>query len=128
MVLPTINFNGVNKVIYSGQEMSKVYCGSDLLWERKATEEPYREIYTSHLTKEAGPSDQFLVFARVGQRVIDIDDIVKVVIGERVTIPRNSIRSFVSYETHRIYLDSSISGLGYNETFYIFESVEIYLK
>ena len=34
MVLPTINFSGVNKVIYSGQEMSKVYCGSELVWEK----------------------------------------------------------------------------------------------
>lgn len=108
--------------------MSKVYCGSELVWERKATEEPYREIYTSHLTKEAGPSDQFLVFARVGQRVIDVDDVVKVVIGERMTIPRNSIRSFDNRESYQMYLNSSISGLGYNETFYIFESVEIYLK
>lgn len=128
MVLPTINFSGVNKFIYSGQEMSKVYCGSQLVWEKKEREESYREIYTSHLTKEAGPSDRNLMFAKVGQRVIDIDDIVKVVIGERMTIPRNSIGSLYNQEVYQMRLNSSISGLGYNEAFYIFESVEIYLK
>lgn len=33
--MPIINFNGVNKIIYSGQEMNKIYCGSQLVWERK---------------------------------------------------------------------------------------------
>lgn len=33
--MPVVNFSDVNKIIYSGQEMSKVYCGSQLVWERK---------------------------------------------------------------------------------------------
>lgn len=35
MVLPTINFSGVNKVMFANSEISKVYCGSGLVWERK---------------------------------------------------------------------------------------------
>lgn len=35
MVLPTINFNGVNKVMFANTEYSKIYCGSELVWERR---------------------------------------------------------------------------------------------
>ena len=109
--------------------MSKVYCGSELVWERKATEEPYREIYTSHLTRQAEAHHAYLEFARNGQKVIDVDDIVKVVVGGEVTIPRSKIHVISNTATHSLYLTSTInSALGYSGTFFVFDSVEIYLK
>lgn len=125
MVVPVINFNGVSKVIYSGQEMSKVYCGSELVWERKKVEESYREIYTSHLTKEAVLSNRLIEFARNGQKVLNADDIVKVVIGGRVTISGSDIYHISNYETHEMSIKRNS---GYSGTVYVFESIEIYLK
>lgn len=124
--MPVVNFSGVKKIIYSGQEMSKVYCGSQLVWERKKIEESYREIYTSHLTKEAVLSNRRIEFAIKGPKFINIDDVVKVVIGGRVTIPRSDISAIDnSSGVCTIYLTQNG---GYSGTVYVFESIEIYLK
>lgn len=125
--MPVINFNGVNKVMFANSEISKVYCGSQLVWEKKEREESYREIYTSHLTKEIILSNQRIEFAIDGQKVIKIDDVVKVVIGGRVTIPRSDIHSIykISGNTTIISLKQNS---GYSGAFYVFESIEIYLK
>ena len=31
--MPVINFNGIGKIMYANSEISKVYCGSQLVWE-----------------------------------------------------------------------------------------------
>lgn len=123
--MPVVNFSGVSKAIFDNTEYNKIYCGSELVWERKAIEESYREIYTSHLTKETILSNRFIEFARNGQKVINIDDVVKVVIGGRVTIPRSDIYVISNRETHTMRL---MSNSNYSGKFYVFESIEIYLK
>lgn len=47
MVLPVINFSGVNKVMFANSEIGKVYCGSELIWERKKI---LRNMNTTALT------------------------------------------------------------------------------
>ena len=125
MVLPTINFSGVNKVIYSGQEMSKVYCGIDLLWERKAMSNSIT-LYTS---RQLSMYSETLYFEKVDQRITK-DNIYKIVLMDKYEIQGDKVsRVFIDISPQRIDFTSDFNTLvGINEFIPYNTKVEVYLK
>lgn len=115
--MPVINFAKAKGAYLGTKKGNKAYIGDELVWEGSQV-----KIYTSHLTQETKAGDNRFVFARHDQKVLNIGDIVKVVIGG-VTIPPEKIKTIDNRESHTIYLT-----FGYDKTFYIFEPVEVYLK
>ena len=125
MVVPVINFNGVNKVIYSGQEMSKVYCGNELVWEKKAMSNSIT-LYTS---RQLSMYSESLFFEKVDQRITK-DNIKKIVLMDKYEIQGDKVsRVFRSTSPQRIDFTSDFNTLvGINELIPYKAKVEVYLK
>ena len=125
MVLPVINFSGVNEVIYSGQEMSKVYCGSELVWERKAMSNSI-VLYTS---RQLSMYSDSLFFEKVDQRITK-DNIKKIVLMDKYEIQGDKVSRVVrGTPPQRINFTSDFNTLvGINEFIPYMAKVEIYLK
>ena len=125
MVLPTINFSDVNKVIYSGQEMSKVYCGNELVWEKKAMSNSIT-LYTS---RQLSMYSESLYFEKIDQRITK-DNIKKIVLMDKYEIQGDKVsRVFRDTSPQRIDFTSDFNTLvGINEFIPYNAKVEIYLK
>ena len=125
MVLPTINFSGVNKVIYSGQEMIKVYCGSQSVWEKKAMSNSIT-LYTS---RQLSMYSDSLYFEKVDQRITK-DNIKKIVLMGKYEIQGDKVsRVLIDTSPQRIDFTSDFNTLvGINEFIPYNTKVEVYLK
>ena len=126
MVLPTINFSGVNKVIYSGQEMSKVYCGSDLLWEKKVNS----KLIVMRIERQASMYSSSFEFTEIDPR-ISTGNIDKVVLMEKYTIKGSDVTAVIrnQYNKPRIEFKSDINSLtGFDGFIQAGAKLEVYLK
>lgn len=126
MVLPTINFNGVNKVIYSGQEMSKVYCGSELVWEKKANS----NLIVMYIERQASMYSSSFEFTSMDPR-ISASNIDKIVLMEKYTIKGSNVDYVVrsQYSKPRIGFTSDINSLtGFDGFIQAGAKFEVYLK
>ena len=125
MILPTINFNGVNKVIYSGQEMNKVYCGNELVWERKAMSNSI-VLYTS---RQLSMYSKHLAFEKFDQRITK-DNIKKIVLMDKYEIQGDKVyRVDRNTSPKEIYFTSDFNTLvGIDGLIPHKAKVEIYLK
>lgn len=125
MVLPTINFNGVNKVMFANSEISKVYCGSGLVWERKAMSNSIT-LYTS---RQLSMYSDSLYFEKVDPRITK-DNIKKIVLMGKYEIQGDKVsRVVIDISSQRIDFTSDFNALvGINEFIPYNAKVEIYLK
>ena len=125
MVVPTINFSGVNKVIYSGQEMIKVYCGSQLVWERKAMSNSIT-LYTS---RQLSMYSKALFFEKIDPRITK-EAIKKIVLMDKYEINGDKVGGIANGAyAKEIQLTSDLNTLtGINELVPYNAKVEVYLK
>lgn len=126
MILPTINFSGVNKVIYSGQEMSKVYCGSQLVWEKKVNS----KLIVMRIERQASMYSSSFEFTEIDPR-ISTGNIDKVVLMEKYTIKGSDVTAVIrnQYNKPRIEFKSDINSLtGFDGFIQAGAKLEVYLK
>ena len=126
MILPTINFSGVNKVIYSGQEMSKVYCGSQLVWEKKVNS----KLIVMRIERQASMYSSRFEFTEIDPR-ISTGNIDKVVLMEKYTIKGSDVTAVIrnQYSKPRIEFKSDINSLtGFDGFIQAGAKLEVYLK
>lgn len=126
MVLPTINFSGVNKVIYSGQEMSKVYCGSQLVWEKKVNS----KLIVMRIERQASMYSSSFEFTEIDPR-ISTGNIDKIVLMEKYTIKGSDVTAVIrnQYNKPRIEFKSDINSLtGFDGFIQAGAKLEVYLK
>ena len=126
MVLPTINFSGVNKVIYSGQEMIKVYCGSQLVWERKVNS----KLIVMRIERQASMYSSSFEFTEIDSR-ISTGNIDRIVLMEKYTIKGSDVTAVIrgQYNKPRIEFKSDINSLtGFDGFIQAGAKLEIYLK
>lgn len=126
MAVPVINFNGVSKVIYSGQEMSKVYCGSELVWERKVNS----KLIVMRTERQASMYSSSFEFTEIDSR-ISTGNIDRIVLMEKYTIKGSDVTAVIrgQYVKPRIEFKSDINSLtGFDGFIQAGAKLEIYLK
>ena len=126
MVLPVINFSGVNKVIYSGQEMSKVYCGSQLVWEKKVNS----KLIVMRIERQASMYSSSFEFTEIDPR-ISTGNIDKIVLMEKYTIKGSDVTVVIrtQYNKPKIKFKSDINSLtGFDGFIQAGAKLEVYLK
>ena len=124
--MPVINFNGVSKVIYSGQEMSKVYCGSELVWERKVNS----KLIVMRTERQASMYSSSFEFTEIDSR-ISTGNIDRIVLMEKYTIKGSDVTAVIrgQYVKPRIEFKSDINSLtGFDGFIQAGAKLEIYLK
>ena len=126
ILLPVINFNGVSKVIYSGQEMSKVYCGSQLVWEKKVNS----KLIVMRIERQASMYSSSFEFTEIDSR-ISTGNIDRIVLMEKYTIKGSDVTAVIrsQYNKPRIEFKSDINSLtGFDGFIQAGAKLEIYLK
>lgn len=124
--MPVINFNGVNKVIYSGQEMNKVYCGSELVWEKKANS----NLIVMYIERQASMYSSGFEFTEIDSR-ISTGNIDRIVLMEKYTIKGSDVTAVIrgQYNKPRIEFKSDINSLtGFDGFIQAGAKLELYLK
>ena len=126
ILLPVINFNGIGKVIYSGQEMIKVYCGSQLVWERKVNS----KLIVMRIERQASMYSSSFEFTEIDSR-ISTGNIDRIVLMEKYTIKGSDVTAVIrgQYNKPRIEFKSDINSLtGFDGFIQAGAKLEIYLK
>ena len=125
MVVPVINFNGVSKVMFANTEYSKVYCGSKLVWERKAMSNSI-VLYTS---RQLSMYSKTLFFEKIDPRITK-ETIKKIVLMDKYEINGDKVGGVVNGAyAKEIRLTSDLNTLtGINEFVPYNAKVEVYLK
>lgn len=127
MILPTINFNGVNKVMFANSEISKVYCGDDLVWEKKDMSNRI-VMYTGSVIGRF--SKRLYFYSSIDPRISE-SNIDKIVIMERYTIDGSYVKEVVRRPDDRDIIEfkdtlTALTGLSSNLE--PGSKIEIYLK
>ena len=125
-VVPVINFNGVNKVMFANTEYSKVYCGSELVWERKANS----NLIVMYIERQASMYSSSFEFTSIDPR-ISASNIDKIVLMEKYTIKGSDVIDVVrsTYNKPRIDFKSDINSLtGFDGFIPAGAKLEVYLK
>ena len=124
--MPVINFNGVNKVMFANTEYSKVYCGSELVWERKANS----NLIVMYIERQASMYSSSFEFTSIDPR-ISASNIDKIVLMEKYTIKGSDVIDVVrsTYNKPRIDFKSDINSLtGFDGFIPAGAKLEVYLK
>ena len=126
MVLPTINFGGVSKVMFANTEYSKVYCGSQLVWEKKVNS----KLIVMRIARQASMYSSGFEFTEIDPR-ISASNIDKIVLMEKYTIKGSDVTAVIrnQYNKPRIEFKSDINSLtGFDGFIQAGAKLEVYLK
>lgn len=124
--MPVINFNGVNKVMFANSEISKVYCGSGLVWEKKVNS----KLIVMRIERQASMYSSSFEFTSLDPR-ISASNIDKIVLMEKYTIKGSDVTAVIrsQYNKPRIEFKSDINSLtGFDGFIQAGAKLEVYLK
>ena len=124
--MPVINFNGVNKVMFANTEYSKIYCGSELVWEKKANS----NLIVMYIERQVSMYSSSFEFTEIDSR-ISTGNIDRIVLMEKYTIKGSNVADVVrsQYNKPRIEFTSDINALtGFDGFIQAGAKFEVYLK
>lgn len=112
--------------MFANTEYSKVYCGSELVWEKKANS----NLIVMYIERQASMYSSSFEFTSIDPR-ISASNIDKIVLMEKYTIKGSDVTGVVrgTYNKPRIDFKSDINSLtGFDGFIQAGAKLEIYLK
>lgn len=118
--MPVINFNGIGKVMYANSEISKVYCGSQLVWEKAR--------YVIAKTRDSLRSGERFLYLRKSDEIRESLRIYKIEIGGEAIIGDFKTESRYDDYNYEQYYRIDLKNNVFSKIIYSGTSVKLYYQ